>query len=124
MINTLKVENKAIFENMKEYFMTNPKAKTENKQVEFFITILKLLIKNMEENIEMEDLNQKKHFIILESIFNDFCEHLNINSINVSKIKIFTTYYFRDAYLLDSSGIKTHNIIINLSKSFPNKLLI
>jgi len=67
---------------MKEFFITNPKSKTENKQVETFISILKLLIKNIEETININNLEERKHLIILDSLFNDFCEHLNINSIS------------------------------------------
>ena len=76
-------ESKEIFDNMKEYFITNPKAKTENKQVEIFISILKLLSQSIEDNIDIEQLDERKHIVILEALFNDFCEHLNINSINV-----------------------------------------
>ena len=90
-----------IYENMKEYFITNPKAKTENKQVETFISILKLLIKNIEENINIDNVEERKHLMILESIFNDFCEHLNINSISVFiSLLLLIFIIFRERYSL------------------------
>jgi hypothetical protein len=84
LIKTLKQENITIYENMKEYFKSNPKVKTENKQVDTFISILKLLIKNIEEHLDINNSEERKHIVILEALFNDFCEHLNINSISVN----------------------------------------
>lgn len=96
LLETLRKETPDIYENIKKYFITKPSTNSENKQVKLFISIMDLLLDNIESSLDLNSDNEKRHLKLLDAIFVDFIDHLKVNSIGV---RLISFYFIKEVYI-------------------------
>ena len=96
LLETLRKETPDIYEKIKKFFITKPSTNSENKQVQLFISIMDLLLDNIESSLNLNSDNEKRHLKLLEAIFVDFIDHLKVNSIGV---RLISFYFIKEVYI-------------------------